>query len=148
MNAEQRANELIEKYTEIQGELYHQIERVEHSTNLVKQHKMSFVEKLFNKSKLEQTITELNEYKSYLSAHAYYIDVKLSVLTKEIKKPNACVESLELINKSLYEGVTSVQMPQKLAEVLERFGINFGEKDKVNLAVEPLDKFSENDYCM
>ena len=149
MEVKQRAEELIKKYTKVQGDLYHQIERVEHSINLLKlRHQENFIDRLFNKSKIEKAIFDLNDYKDLLSAHAYYVDMKLSVLTKESNKADATIQSLEEINKKLYDGQTSIEMPKELAESLGKFGIKFGKDDIVNLKADCASIDQESDYSL
>ena len=139
MEVKQRAEELIKKYTKVQGDLYHQIERVEHSINLLK---------LRHQEKIEKSILYLNDYKDLLSAHAYYVDMKLSVLTKESNKADATIQSLEEINKKLYDGQTSIEMPKELAESLGKFGIKFGKDDIVNLKADCASIDQESDYSL
>lgn len=149
MEVKQKANELIEKYTKVQGNLYHQIERVEHSINLLKLRKEErFVDRVFNKDKINQAILDLHEYKDLLSAYANFIDIKLSVLTKESQKPTATLQSLESINKASYDGETNIAMPKELAETLNKFGIKFDKNDVVNLKVDSIVNPYENEYSM
>ena len=149
MEIKQKASELIEKYTKIQGDLYHQIERVEHSINLLKlRNQENLIDRGFNKAKIQQAVFDLNDYKSLLSAHANFIDIKLSVLTKESQKPTATLQSLESINKASYDGETNIAMPKELAETLNKFGIKFDKNDVVNLKVDSIVNPYENEYVM
>ena len=148
MEVKEFAKSLIEKYTKIQGKLYQQIERVEYSINLVNERYKSKFLLPKTKNKLASIVLELNKYKALLQGHAYYVDIKLSVLTKESKKPEATIQSLNDISKYLYKGKRTIEMPQTLVDDLAKLKIVFNENDKVVLSVNDIDLENENDLSL
>lgn len=130
------AERIYGKCRNVQGSLYHQIERVEHSINLLRYEKPSLIGRLIGSKhteKIMNLISRLNFYKTELHAHADFVGVKLSVLEKEIKKPETTVEQLEEISNKLYEGVKTIEMPKELREELATHKIVFGKEDVVDL---------------
>ena len=135
MVVKQKASSLISKYTAIQGKLYHQIEKVEHSMILLEHRKNGILGAFRDKNKIDYLINQLDDYKRELNGHAYFVDVKLSVLSKELENPKATLRSLAEISNNLYRGEKSIEMPLKLRLALANHGINFTGADKVNLTV-------------
>ena len=145
MNIKEKADLLINEYRKIQGDLYNQIEKVEYSIILLKEKKSSFFAMQKTKNKISELSSVLAKYKETLQAHANYIDVKLSVLTKEIQKPDATIDSLNKINRYKYSDEKNLQLPEEVIHDLSKFGIKFNEQDKVNLYIE---ESESAEFCM
>lgn len=148
MGVKQKANNLISRYTRIQGQLYHQIEKVEHSMILLEQRKNGLLGAFRDKNKIDMLINGLDDYKRELNGHAHFMDVKLSVLNKEAENPNATVRSLAEISSNLYHGEKSIEMPIKLRLALANHGIKFTEADKINLTAGCGLFGAESDFSM
>ena len=84
MNRVETIKDLLEKYRAIQASLYNQIENVEFATNLLNEQKSKCFRRK-STDKINEIVSDLKDYKIDLSAHAYFIDIKLSILKKELK---------------------------------------------------------------
>ena len=136
MDLKKYGEDLYESCRNVQGNLYYQIERVEHSMNLVRMAKpkgLDIIRTNTYREKINALLFAMNEYKTELLAHANFVDVKLSVLGKEIKKPNYTEQSLNEISSKMYDGAKTIEMPSDIKNALAKFNIVFDEKDIVKL---------------
>lgn len=134
MNRVETIKDLLEKYRAIQASLYNQIENVEFATNLLNEQKSKYFRRK-STDKINEIVNDLKDYKIDLSAHAYFIDIKLSILKKELKKDTTSLELLNDVRKSLYNGKTYIDLPQQIKEVVSQYGIEFLNKGKINLQI-------------
>ena len=119
--------------------------------NLVKMARPTGIDTLKSKNYKEKIVTildEMNTYKTELQAHAYFVDVKLSVIKKEMLKPTATKESLAKIGEKLYTEKTTIEVPTELQEKLKKFKIKFDNKDKIDLITKVVENKAENELSM
>lgn len=144
MEVKKMADMLINDCRRKQRDLYHQIERIEYSINLLDEKRLTFLIRPRMKNKITYLIDRLKTHKRLLEGHANFIDIKLSVLTKEALNPHTTIERLQKIKKYSYGAEKIIKLPQEVVDGLLKFGIKFDEQDDVCMSLDPNDNL-END---